>query len=363
MIVGSFAFTQQNDSTAFKSVQSDTPPLANFVSSRRKACPNQIIIFEDKSENHRDEWLWTFEGGVPPTSSAQNPIVYFPHEGSFEVSLTVFNEFGSNKITRGSFIEIVYPTGKQLEFGQGFEDYNFLQDWTIQGAENIWSLDTLSSGYDSSNSCISVNNYSINAYGNTTTLESPPIDLRNKVNPFLFFDYAYTFYPTYYDSLAIYYSDDCGLSKNLLWKKGGYDLATVDSMNTEFIPSSYDWVTEVIDLGNLSTDQKKSIIFYFENIGYWGNNLYLDNILISDPLSIQENTFSQMSIYPNPVQDQLNIQLPKKPDQILVYNSLGQLIIQESNRQQIETNLLQPGHYIIRVKMDQQIFTANFFKE
>jgi PKD repeat protein len=43
-------------------------------------------------------WSWSFENGMPATSSEQNPVVTFANEGNYNVSLVVENDFGRDSI-------------------------------------------------------------------------------------------------------------------------------------------------------------------------------------------------------------------------------------------------------------------------
>ncbi|MCG9912431.1 MAG: M12 family metallo-peptidase [Flavobacteriales bacterium] len=73
-------------------------PIASFsVSSGGEICTGGILNFTDNSQNNPSSWDWSFQGGNPSTSNAQNPQnIQFPNAGTFTVSLTVTNTAGSN---------------------------------------------------------------------------------------------------------------------------------------------------------------------------------------------------------------------------------------------------------------------------
>jgi subtilisin-like proprotein convertase family protein len=52
-------------------------------------------------------WLWTFEGGTPATSTAQNPTVTYTADGSYDVTLVATNTFGVDTITKPDYISVV----------------------------------------------------------------------------------------------------------------------------------------------------------------------------------------------------------------------------------------------------------------
>ncbi|MFA8299919.1 MAG: choice-of-anchor J domain-containing protein [Hyphomicrobiales bacterium] len=58
------------------------------------------ITFENITEGVVDSYKWTFEGGVPSTSTDRNPKVKFDEKGTFNISLEVTNANGSNKIAK-----------------------------------------------------------------------------------------------------------------------------------------------------------------------------------------------------------------------------------------------------------------------
>lgn len=70
-------------------------PVADFVASEVVTTPGTAITFTDLSANNPSSWFWTFEGGIPATSSDAAPTVAYLEEGIFNVSLTVANVAGT----------------------------------------------------------------------------------------------------------------------------------------------------------------------------------------------------------------------------------------------------------------------------
>ena len=54
-------------------------------------------------------------------------------------------------------------------------------------------------------------------------------------------------------------------------------------------------------------------------------------------------------MYPNPVNDVLNIEIENEIKSVEIYNIQGQKVLQSSNKQ-IETNSLNSGIYMVRVE-------------
>lgn len=81
-------------------------PVANFTSNTSSIIAGQQISFTDSSTNNPTSWNWTFEGGTPATSTAQNPVVTYTTEGTYNVTLTTSNTTGSNTTTKTDYVTV-----------------------------------------------------------------------------------------------------------------------------------------------------------------------------------------------------------------------------------------------------------------
>lgn len=81
------------------------PPVADFTGTPQTVCQNSQVTFTDLSTG-ADSWAWSFPGGVPTTSSDQNPTVTYTTPGIHDVSLTVTNAFGSDTRTAPAYITV-----------------------------------------------------------------------------------------------------------------------------------------------------------------------------------------------------------------------------------------------------------------
>jgi hypothetical protein len=87
-------------------------------------------------------------------------------------------------------------------------------------------------------------------------------------------------------------------------------------------------------------------------------------------VGVEENIFSGIEIYPNPVKDVLYINLPNltfMPDGYEISNVTGQLISQKAIQSQdglrADTSALSKGVYFIKIKKENQVKTLKFIKE
>jgi Zn-dependent metalloprotease len=87
-------------------VTAPQPPIADFVASATDIYLNNTITFTDKTLENPTSWYWTFEGGTPATSTAQNPSVTYTTVGSFDVTLVATNAQGSDTETKLNYINV-----------------------------------------------------------------------------------------------------------------------------------------------------------------------------------------------------------------------------------------------------------------
>lgn len=84
-------------------------PVANFTQNYTQVCPGFQVQFTDQSYGSPTSWAWTFPGGTPGTSTAQNPLVTYNTPGTYSVTLTATSPAGSNTYTFNSIV-VATPT-------------------------------------------------------------------------------------------------------------------------------------------------------------------------------------------------------------------------------------------------------------
>jgi subtilisin family serine protease len=91
-------------------------PMADFYTPVNIITPGDAILFIDMSVGIPDSWSWTFEGGDPQTSSEQFPVgIIYTEEGSFDVTVSVQNEFGSHSVTFEDYIVVTSTPSPYLQ--------------------------------------------------------------------------------------------------------------------------------------------------------------------------------------------------------------------------------------------------------
>jgi PKD repeat protein len=64
------------------------------------------VSFTDQSTNNPTSWSWSFPGGTPSTSTAQNPTITYNTAGTYSVTLTAANSAGSDPETKTNYITV-----------------------------------------------------------------------------------------------------------------------------------------------------------------------------------------------------------------------------------------------------------------
>jgi PKD repeat protein len=81
------------------------PPDALISSNDSFVCQFACIDFFDQSNNSPTLWQWNFEGGIPDTSTLQNPMqICYDSIGAFDVTLITCNQVGCDTVTFLNFI-------------------------------------------------------------------------------------------------------------------------------------------------------------------------------------------------------------------------------------------------------------------
>jgi PKD repeat protein len=93
------------------------PPAADFTANVTTIYVGESIDFTDLSTNDPTSWEWTFEGGTPATSTAQNPAnIIYNTAGTFDVTLTATNQYGSDTELKQDYITVQVIPPPQAAF-------------------------------------------------------------------------------------------------------------------------------------------------------------------------------------------------------------------------------------------------------
>jgi subtilisin family serine protease len=164
-------------------------PEVNFTADIPLITPGSSVHFSDLSMGIPSSWSWTFEGGVPATSTSPNPTVSYANAGTFDVTLQVTNAFGSSTTTKSDFIEVTTTPAPYVMFAVNdssacimeaviFEDLSLYQPtswlWNIEPSEFVFLENTTATSQNPIVEFLEPGNYSVsltatNANGSYTT--------------------------------------------------------------------------------------------------------------------------------------------------------------------------------------------------
>jgi PKD repeat protein len=120
-------------------------PYVSFAASDPLICEKFCIDYVDQSTNNATAWQWFFPGGVPSTSTDQNPTnICYNTPGLYDVVLITTNGYGNDTLTLSNYITVYstppFPTitqnGNVLTSSSAYAYQWQLNSYNIPGATN-----------------------------------------------------------------------------------------------------------------------------------------------------------------------------------------------------------------------------------
>lgn len=292
---------------------------AEFSANRTSICVGESIDFSDNSYNAVTSRTWTFQGGTPASSSAENPTVTYNTPGIYEVSLSATDGSSSDTETKTGYIRVL-ASGGAVPILEGFESLSTLDnitEWEVidYGNNAEWEI-TTSTGHSGSKS-VKLSNFGQQS-GNVDDLVSEPIDLSgitSQTGMTMSFRYSYRKRTnSNSETMKVYVSNSCGETWVARKTLTGPILGT-DVLSSAWTPSSSsDW--ETVHMTNItSTYWVDNFRYKFEFESDGGNNIYLDDINIypgspSDDLVVglnDQEAIDHITLYPNPTEGDVTV--------------------------------------------------------
>ncbi|MCX7744001.1 MAG: PKD domain-containing protein [Flavobacteriales bacterium] len=242
---------------------------------------------------------YSWSGNLASNASTNVTLAPFSvGAGAHTITVTVSSPNGGTDLNTSNDSQtrnftVVNPTGVALPFTEGFEGATFPPtNWLNENPDNntgsaLWVRTTAASGFGNSTACARIDHASptSSTAGQVDNLITPYINLSTAGGPCeLSFSVANARYnATYYDSLIVSITTDCGNSWIRLASYGNNTgpspLATAPDVTSAFVPTSSQWATKTIDLSTYASQTAVRIRFQLRS--GWGNITYLDDINIS----------------------------------------------------------------------------------
>ena len=128
----------------------DGAPLvtSNFSANETTIQEGSQVTFTDQSTGDPTGWAWSFVGGIPSSSTEQNPVVTYPTAGTYPVSLTASNADHNDTEEKGDYITVftaieagfsvsdsVIAVGQSVVFTDESEGSPTSWNWTFEAGE------------------------------------------------------------------------------------------------------------------------------------------------------------------------------------------------------------------------------------
>ncbi len=336
-------------------------PLVDFHAETMLTCVGDVVSFTDQTIYMPRQWEWQFDpSSVEFTNGtdqySQNPQLIFNEAITYAVTLTAWNLNGQSSLTKFDYVN---AGGYHPWFKESFEIGDFEnQYWTIENPDDdkTWEIFEVG-GNEPGIMAAGVNIRDYFNVGERDRLISPPFNLENINTAFLSFQYAYAQrYPQIADSLIVLISDDCGGSWSRIFadsENGSGNFATHELVDNFWPQSPSDWCLEgwgapCLDIDISPWAGNANVQIAFETYSFQGNPIFVDNIIISQFVGLDEGNVAdgEWHIFPNPNDGSFNMRLPNHGTyyQIQVSDALGKIVYQRD---------VNPSMHTLDIKLDE----------
>ncbi len=346
-------------------IMNNLPPSGDFAGDKTYLCPGDTVRYHKDIYGSITSFLWSFPGGVPATSTADSPVVVYPAFGTYDATLTVTGVSGNDTIIKPGYI--IVDAGTTAGLTEGFEGASFPPAmWSQMSQSGVtWQQSGACGGFGLSAKCINFDNFDNDCGGRHDRILTPKIDLSIASNAYVTFDVAYAYYPGYHDSLTVDVSTDCGRTFTTIYEKDSATLATAPDATSAFVPAASEWRKDSI---SLNAYLGSHIQLAFDNIGHYGQNVYIDNVNIHVAITLgvkQVSDDAKIVVFPNPAKELVTVRATgiKSAGAIIdLYNSMGAVVSRRSvtvNNGLINSSFkisgLPPGVYTLVILCDSGI--------
>jgi hypothetical protein len=302
--------------------------------------------------------LTTWSGNLAANTAATiplNSIFTSTTSGShtFSYNITAMNATDFNLTNNSAKVVFLVAGNYQLApVVEGFDLSAYPPaGWTLINPNNggaTWTRNTITGGYGLSYESTKYDFLNNKVIGDQDELFLPPANLSGLNNPILSFDVAYAqSTSTSDDKLEVLVSDDCGATWFNAYTSSGTTGLTLLSLpvTNPYVPGDNDWNSVSIALPNYN---KPNVLVKFVTTNDNGNNLYLDNINLSQSkptgISSLNNAHVEVVLYPNPANGIANLRINTNASfnaNLSLINVLDQTVFSKQVILNVGTNSIQ----------------------
>lgn len=159
-------------------------PTANFTSNHSNPiCGGTVVNFTSTSSGNPTSYNWSFPGGIPSSSTLQNPTVTYNTPGSRNVTLTVSNVGGSDTETKINYVVVASGPSANFASSANFNTVSFTNN-SSNAVSYAWNFGdgNTSNATNPTHTYASAGTYSVslvatNSCGNNTRTRSVTVTL------------------------------------------------------------------------------------------------------------------------------------------------------------------------------------------
>ncbi|WP_452226540.1 T9SS type A sorting domain-containing protein [Lacinutrix cladophorae] len=316
------------------------PPVADFTADNISICldTNNTVNFTDTSTGVPTSLAWTFEGGTPATSTAENPTVTYAAPGTYNVTLVATNSFGSDTEIKTGYITTLSGSACPIITCATKASTNVPLDIPITGTMGTTTSTVAISGAD-----VITDVNVLNLIGTHTYLGDLEVTLTSPSNTVvsLFSSICGTDedFDIHFDDAASSGTLPCPLTGGGTYQPTG----TLADFNGE--DPNGTWTLTIVDIYNGDSGQLAS----------WSLEVCSESTLsVTDTLDVDS-----FVIYPNPNTGTFNIKMNTILDEdinLSVYDVRGRVVYDKkfmntsSFNETITLDHVQSGLYLVKIK-------------
>jgi PKD repeat protein len=314
------------------------PPTANFSASSTTICAGDCINLTNLSVNNPITYNWTMNGGVPASSTVQNPSVCYSTPGTYTLSLQVSNAGGTNSMSMNI---LVLPANVSTS-----QSFALCPGETVTVGPSVYStagtfVDTLVSGSGCDSivtTTISINQTSAFTQ-NISICDGESVQVGNN---------TYTTSGTFTDILVNASGCDSVVTTTITLNTNATNNQTIticDGESVTVADSVYDVSGTYVNVINAANGCDSTIITV---------------LIVEDCSSIPENYEAAVVIYPNPTDDLLMLDVGQKliGATYRIFDQTGRMLLLGTLHSETETisiGALSSGVYSFVLGKDFQI--------
>ena len=322
-----------------------TAPVANFSANQTNVTPGTNVTFTDQSTGVPTSWAWSITPATGwayasgSTASSQSPVVTFNNVGQYTVTLTATNALGSDAETKTNYIIVAQATGPCTPSVSEVCD-EYIQNVTLNTINNTTAC--TAGGYVS--------------YTSTST----PLAKGTQ--------YTLTVTPAIGANAGAYTGDEIAA-----WIDYNNDFTFSASERVAYVLVATGWSNQftftVPTTATLGAVRMRVRISYSvvanggapidpcASASYGETEDYTINIIDGGSgVGIEENVLNAVSIYPNPTENILNVDLSKVSEEVQnvsILDVTGKVIqtisVNDSKLVNFDLTAIASGLYYVRI--------------